>query len=612
MISDEDLLKRVKRDYKESDDHTSDWRLEARQLYDLVAGHQWDEVDEARMREELRPVVTFNVAGKFIDAISGLQINNRQQIKYLPREMGDVRVNEILTGAADWARQECDAEDEETDAFLDMLICGLGAVETSISFEDDPEGQIAVERRDPLEMYWDVRARKRNHRDGRWRMRVPLMTEEQIVERWGQDKYDQIAGTMGIDVDYPEGEIHNATEAWKYEHDQGHSMGNVPMTPVVHYEWFERADMIDLQSQFGRKNVTPGQWRKLKPMFEERGIQHRAIKIRDKKYFRGFVAGNVVLDKSESPYQEGFTIKLITGKRDRNRGTWYGVGRAIRDPQLWTNKFFSQILHVINTNAKGGLLAEESAFADPRKAEADWAKPDSITYTEDGAVSGGKIMPKPEARYPQGMDRLMQFSVEALPQTSGLNLEMIGMADRIQPGIVEAHRKQSAMTVIAWAFDAMRRYYKDHGRCLAYYIREYISDGRLVRILGQDGNEKYIPLVRDQLTYQYDVIVDESPSSPNMKERVWAVLTEMLPTLMKAGAPIPPEALDYSPLPADLVDKWKRQISSPEAQQARQREQQIQAEHQQAETEETESKTVLNLAKAREAAADAGRKAAGG
>src|SRR5690606_27662362 len=117
------------------------------------------------------------------------------------------------------------------------------------------------------------------------------------------------------------------------------------------------------------------------------------------------------------------------------------------------NKFFSQILHVINSNAKGGLLVEEGVFSDPRKAESEWAKPNSITYVEDGAIANKRVMNKPEPSYPQGMDRLMQFSLEALPATSGLNLELLGMADRVQPGIVEAHRKQSAMTVIAWAFD---------------------------------------------------------------------------------------------------------------------------------------------------------------
>ena len=128
----------------------------------------------------------------------------------------------------------------------------------------------------------------------------------------------------------------------------------------------------------------------------------------------------------------------------------------------------------------------------------------------------------------------MTFAMQALPEVSGINLEILGLANRVQPGIVEVQRKQSAMTMVAWAFDSMRRYYKDHGRMLAYYIREYISDGRLARVTTKTGKQ-YIPLVKDELVMEFDVVVDEAPTSANVKERVWAVLQIMLPHLMKMG-----------------------------------------------------------------------------
>ncbi|NIV38716.1 MAG: hypothetical protein GWN58_57650, partial [Anaerolineae bacterium] len=50
---------------------------------------------------------------------------------------------------------------------------------------------------------------------------------------------------------------------------------------------------------------------------------------------------------------------------------------------------------------------------------------------------------------------------------SGANLELLGMADKVQAGVLEAQRKQAGMTILSWAFDSLRAYRRAHGRVLA-------------------------------------------------------------------------------------------------------------------------------------------------
>jgi hypothetical protein len=597
--------------YRDGKAATHDWRTEARELFDLVAGHQWPDEDAAQLRQEQRPAVTFNVSGKFLDALIGLQINNRQEIRYYPREPGDTAINELLTGAAKWMRDEADAEDEETDAFADLLICGMGWTETDIDFDSDPEGRVRIERRDPLLMYWDPSARRKNLADARWMIRVKPYSQAEFEAEWPGVELAQ-----GQDTGPTEDELdllpHDADSAHLYARDAGPA-GQRRSIPVAEYQWYESAEVWKVSSEYGTRHFTDEQWARLEPALKNNGTKYQAEKAKGRRYYRAFICGATLLEAHESPYQEGFTYACMTGKRDRNHGTWYGVGRAIRDPQAWLNVFFSQILYTLQSNAKGGLIVEEGVFTDPRKAESEWARPDSITYVQEGAIAQQRLMPKPVAPYPAGLDKLMEFSLRMLPETSGLNLEIIGMADRVQPGIVEAQRKQSALTVIAWAFDAMRRYYKQHGRLLAYYIREYMSDGRLVRINGPKGQAQYVPLVKDADTYRYDVVVDDAPTSTNLKERVWAVLETLLPALMNMGVMPPPEILDYSPLPSDLVNAWKKALTTPPPPE----QVQLQKRKAEAEAREVESKANLNEAKAREAGggeiqkrADAVKKAA--
>jgi hypothetical protein len=51
-----------------------------------------------------------------------------------------------------------------------------------------------------------------------------------------------------------------------------------------------------------------------------------------------------------------------------------------------------------------------------------------------------------------------------------------------QPGILEAQRKQAAMTILAILFDSLRRFRKQVGPIRLCLIQNFLADGRLIRI----------------------------------------------------------------------------------------------------------------------------------
>ena len=97
-LSEDDLVEKLNTWYKHSKDMSKDWRNEARNHYDFYSGKQWTQEEEADMEEELRNAVTFNRIGPLVDAVVGHQINNRAEIRFLPRQIGDVQISEVLTG----------------------------------------------------------------------------------------------------------------------------------------------------------------------------------------------------------------------------------------------------------------------------------------------------------------------------------------------------------------------------------------------------------------------------------------------------------------------------------------------------------------------------------
>ena len=136
LVDKDKLFERLRRQYRKDRDHINDWRDEAEEDFDFVAGNQYSREEKEHLQDSLRPIITFNRVDPIIRSVSGSEISARQEGKYMPREMGDAKANDVLTQAAQWFRDQSEAEDEESDAFLDSSICGIGWTETRVVVVD--------------------------------------------------------------------------------------------------------------------------------------------------------------------------------------------------------------------------------------------------------------------------------------------------------------------------------------------------------------------------------------------------------------------------------------------------------------------------------------------
>ncbi len=100
-----------------------------------------------------------------------------------------------------------------------------------------------------------------------------------------------------------------------------------------------------------------------------------------------------------------------------------------------------------------------------------------------------------------------------------------------------------------------------------------------MRIAGPDY-ERYVPLIRHNDVLEFDIIVDDAPTSPNQKEASWIILQQMLPILMKQPLSIEAWAklLKASPLPGSVVGEL---VETVQQDQQRQEAQQVQIMQQQ-------------------------------
>lgn len=551
---------------------SAQWRLGAKLDFGFRAGDQWTAEDKAALEEQMRPIIVFNRVLTILKAVAGMEINGRHEIQFLPQNNEDTKPNELLSSASKWMAAGCDAEDEESEAFDNCATCGMGWTENRLNYEDNPMGMYQEESIDPLEMYWDRSNRKKNLTGARRIARVkkiPLGDAMQMFPGYTAEQLDAVwavGGEMDGQVKTLEERRRRDTENSEWED----AFDDTNEVTIVHMQWIEKEVfwLVADEATNTKTELTEEQYNRFSERMKQLGMKVIAARMIRKVYKQAFL-GNELLQSGDSPVKGRFIWQCITGELDRNKGIFFGLIKVMRDPQMWANKWLSQTLHILNTTAKGGIVAELDAFDDVDEAEKTWAKPDSITWAANSALSGQnpKIMPKPGAGLTQGHVDLMQFAISAIRDCTGINLELLGLKDANQPGVLEAQRKQAGMTVLATLFDSLRRFRKNVGHIRLYYIQNYFSDGRLIRVAGPEM-VKALPLIREKTFGEYDVIIDDTPTSPNQKQANWAVIAPML-GLFKEQLAAKPELLaailEYSPLPAQLVELVKAMVQADKA-----------------------------------------------
>lgn len=438
--------------------------------------------------------------------------------------------------------------------------------EATMSYDLDPDGAYDERRIDPLEMVWDRSARSKNVADARRVFRVRKMSLNEAREMFpDEDDAD-------LDAPWAETGITSSADIQVIEERRKkRSETNGPDrnddVHIVHCQWYEKECFYRVADPMSGEILDLGEdeYKTLESRAQEAGIPIKAVKQHRRQYKQCFLGAKVLGEVLEGPCPKGFSWNCITGELDHNAGTFYGPTSLMLDPQRWANKWLSSTLHILNTTAKGGIIAEADAFKDQRQAQDTYAQPDAITWAAKGAISGGKIMQKPGAGVPSSYVQLMEFAISSIRDVTGVNLELLGMRDANQAGILEAQRKQAAMTILATLFDSLRRFRKQVGRVRLHYIQNYLSDGRLIRVAGEDGMQA-VALVRDQTAGEYEVIVDDAPTSPNAKQETWAVIQQVIPAFRELLTPDSVVAiLEYSPLPSKLVDAFKEMAAKSNA-----------------------------------------------
>lgn len=512
-MNNDELYDLLNNEYQKAKDKARSWRAEASLCYSMYSSNQW--ADEVRYAIESsgRPCLTLNMIRRVIDTHVGIEIAGRRSLEYLPRTLGQAVPCDLMTSAVKWFFDSTNAQFVDTLVYTDVLVAGMGWVNISTSFENAPEGKPYYERMDPLCMLWDYRATKNNLEDAQY-----LFYEAtRSVEDWKD---------ILVDVD---------DDDFLYGLSQDKSQATiVECRYKVKEKYYYGINPLNGEP-FDVDRKTYNQYKRIwNTQFENEPIDIQVAVYPRVVVKKAYLGGKRLLkieggnDEVLAPVGR-FGWECMTGHYNHDDKQFYGLVRDLIDKQNMLNKSVSKLLEAVSLQAGGGLLVEEDAFVDKQRALRDLSNPSSVVECTPGALREGKIQPKIQTPIPESLSPIISMMMNQIKQSVGLNDELMGQRNAVQSAALESQRKAASLSATLGLHDSFIQYRLSVGKQVLYIIKEVFSDGRLIKVLGEEGYMEYQQLGAGNLSAEYDVIISENDMTPLDKARALEDIQKVLP-----------------------------------------------------------------------------------
>jgi hypothetical protein len=597
-LTDEEIVRQMEKGINESLLVEEDWRqYEVVENYAMYDGDQWTTADAKRQAANGMECIVINRAKPVLDAIVGFQIQNRLQTKYVPRLNNEKQngFTDVVGNMVKYIDQQTDSPMQETLAFKDMLICGIGCTDTVFNYNTPPyNGAWSKKRIFPAFVFWDCSAREKNIVDANYITVLKIVDRETIKAEYGDDCFgddysialdarileffDSVLAIKQLGVIYEHQwrkkvPFHRVENPFlKLSRDPQLVLDLAAQKGINTWEGTQTfAEMVvDQAEYYGKKfNFDPtrdqlfsiaeqGDYAKFKEAMEFYGIKVKSTKQERYKYFRAIITGNKLISKAENFSQNGFSVKFMTGEFSELTQSYYGLMRGCKPPQRLFNQVVSDYQGFLNSIPKGGVNIEYDAVEDVQTFLDTYSRARFVTVFRPGALSNGKVLPKVAPPIPQGVLEMIQFADGQIMAVCGVTPELMGVmqSKEMNAGFYKQQIRQ-ILTTLSTYFDAHRSYRMLQARCDIDCIRILVenSEGTLVSDVIGEYNGKDVYLLENNIAEEYDIIIDEVPLSPDEKKDEFFKMIDL--QMAMPNKDFTPLILECVPFSQEVTNKLK-------------------------------------------------------
>lgn len=523
--------------------------------------------------------VSFNRVKPYVNSIVGFFAQMRRQPDYqarVPEEAEQRALSDYLNGLSDYVRQNMNADQIETQQDKDLVIGGVGITDTGITLKGGaasrlPGGEVLLGRVDPLHAGWDPLSVAPNVLDSRWvfcAKDFDVKEAENLLDADPEDfeyanaddsvvnyefnPYGGIQDKIGYEWSDPQRRRVRVYFYQWYDVENYYRIDNPlyrTQDRILQQMWLEALSVvpIDPEEQAFAFNpeaeflvMTKENLKQVKEVFARFNLPFKPITEKRKCYYTAILSGSKVFDYYKSPSQQGFTLKFKTGDRDEVNNMWTGVVASLRDPQRYYNKSLTEIMLIIANNSRGGVMYEESAITNIQEFEDRWARMNAAVKVADGALSGGRIMPKATPHLQTGYEEILAASNAAMGQVTGIDESFFGaITGGNETAMLQRQRIKQATTALACYMDNIVLYTREQARLMIDYIRllAQSSEGSMFRMEDDEGNVILERVSTEYMAEEYDIVIGEMPDTATQKEYYTQTLITMAQSMQAIGDP---------------------------------------------------------------------------
>lgn len=496
-----------------------DWRKRCNDYFDYYENNQWTEEERYEIESRKQQATVLNLVRPTIDTLLSIEISKRTNIQVVGREANDDMMADNLTALLSQINDSSDASYYESKAFKEGAIGGRGWIGCGVKKNDFGEYDISIEWIPFEEVFIDPYHRKPDGTDAKYIIRCVWYDRDEVKAMFNKsldsEVFESVFGEDYQGVEYAAQE--NSTFRYDYYDVKNQRV-------KVCYCWYREGDKI------------------------------KYVVFSDEVFLEGSENG-----ENPNPLKiNHFPLVPFTCFR-RRKGLPMGMVELLMDAQDQINKLNSKYLWNMSANR---LMVEESSTDDPDELRDEWNKPDGLAIVNDGGL--GKIKVEENLRESQFLAQHIQFLIQMMQRTSGINDAMFGQAGINERSAMQQRNRISQGTGMQTSIlENLHFTIKQINKLCLMLIGNFYNEKRVVRITGNNGLTQYITLngvdeegnkvnsVENIL--KYDVIMKEVPPFDGVREIMLRTFSEVA----KTGV-LPPQIVGEVMLTlSDMPDKEK-------------------------------------------------------
>lgn len=588
----------------------------------FAIGDQWPEKIKQEREAAGKPTITVNGLSKFIRQVTAQIRQMNPSIKVSASDQAATDdVAEIYEGLIRQIESASHAQSVYEGAGESAAACGIGhwRILTRYCDGDTFDQEIYLQRiYNPFSVFWDPLARESSRKDARY-----CFVTEEVAKDAFEKQYPKAGTTPLTDEDKA-----NTGE-------NGIAWATADTVTVAEYMWIEERSVEIVQLTNGE--IGPAD--KLPPNFPEEMIAKRRKKKERYTRWVKMTATNILEGPLDIP-SPFIPVVSVTGEEWHLGSEVYrsSVIRFAKDPQVLYNYARSAQAEVIALQPKAPYLATSKQI-DGHSAmwrDANTSNRAVLLYNPDEKAPPPQRIPPPIPS--AALMSEIQLAADDMKQTTGIYDASLGAQSNETSGVAIRARQTEAAAANSIYADKVGEGVKHTGEIIVSMIPRVYDTQRIVRLLGQDGQEKAEVInalvvengaekpVNDLTIGKYAVNISVGPSYQSKKQEASEGMMAFMQAMPQAAPLIADLIASAQDWPDDIHERVAKRLrkalpqgmaepeedeegSGPDPMQAQQMQAQMQQQQQamQAEQQAQAADLALKSAQAKKAQADAAK-----